>query len=156
MASDATDKILEKHPDARRDKLIPILQEIQETCGYLTEETIVKVGQHLHLPASKIYGIATFYNQFTFIPRGRYHLRICHGTSCHASGARALIREAEKLLKIAHGETTRDGMFSLEIVACMGACSRTPVIEINGEYFPLTDSSQLREILDRILQKENR
>ena len=130
MPADQVDIILVKFPGARRDKLIPILQEIQNFYGYLNEQMIKKVSTHLKLPTSKIYGIATFYNQFSFVPWGKNHIRICHGTSCHVNGGASLIRELEKLLQLKHGETTRDGNFSLEIVACLGACSRSPMIEI--------------------------
>jgi NADH-quinone oxidoreductase subunit E len=75
--------ILEKYPDASRDSLIPILQEFQETYGYLSRDAVVAIGQHLRLPASKIYGVATFYNQFRFQPLGKNHVQVCRGTACH-------------------------------------------------------------------------
>jgi NADH-quinone oxidoreductase subunit E len=147
------EKILDKFPGARRDKLIPILQEIQNSYGYLNEETIKQVGKHLRLPTGKIYGIATFYNQFSFVPRGKNHIRICHGSTCHVNGGRKLISELEKLLQLKHGETTRDGMFSLEIVACLGACSRSPVIEVNEEFFAYSDVASLKKIIGSIKKK---
>jgi NADH:ubiquinone oxidoreductase subunit E len=153
MSSDQVEKILDKHPGARRDKLIPILQEIQDCFGYLDEETIKKVGKHLKLPTSKIYGIATFYNQFSFVPKGKYHIRICQGSSCHVNGGVKFIGEIEKILGLKHGETSRDGLFSFEITACMGACSRSPVIEINDEFYALIDSAALRKTIESISKK---
>lgn len=152
MITDAVEKILDNYPGARRDKLIPILQEIQESMGYLNEETIKKVGRHLRLPTSKIYGIATFYNQFSFTPRGKYHIRICHGNACHVNGGSKLIRELEKLLQLKQGETTRDGLFSLEIAACLGACSRSPLIEINDEFYSFSDVTSIRKVIDSIIK----
>jgi len=148
MPDEQVENILDRYPGARRDKLIPILQEIQICYGYLNEETIKKVGKHLKLPTSKIYGIATFYNQFSFVPRGKIHIRICHGSSCHVFGGARLIKEVEKILQIRHGETTKDGAFSLEVVACLGACSRSPVVEVNGEFYPYTDISGLKRIIE--------
>jgi NADH-quinone oxidoreductase E subunit len=150
MPVDQVGKILENYPEARRDKLIPILQEIQECNGCLDEDSIKKVGKHLRLPTSKIYGIATFYNQFSFVPRGKNHIRICHGSTCHVNGAMKLIRELEKLLQIKHGETTKDGEFSLEIVACLGACSHSPVVEINEDFIACSDTVKLRKLIDSI------
>ena len=150
MSGNQVEKILDKYPRARRDKLIPILQEIQDSFGYLNENSIKKVGQHLNLPTSKIYGIATFYNQFSFVPRGKYHIRICHGTACHVNGSMKLIRDLEKLIGLKHGETSEDGLFSLEIAACLGGCSRSPIIEINEEFYRYSDSSSLRKIIDSI------
>ena len=100
MPDEQVESILDRYPGARRDKLIPILQEIQSCHGYLNEETIKKVGKHLKLPTSKIYGIATFYNQFSFVPKGKNHIRICHGSSCHVNGGARLIKEVEKIASV--------------------------------------------------------
>ena len=150
MPVDQVEKILDRFPGARRDKLIPILQEIQNSYGYLNEDSIKRVGNHLKLPTSKIFGIATFYNQFSFIPRGKNHIRICHGSGCHVNGSAKLIGELEKLLQIKTGETTKDGIFSLEVVACLGACSRSPVVEVNDEFYTYTDLAGLRKIIESI------
>ncbi len=80
------DSILARFPDARRDSLIPLLQEVQGVDGFLSRESILQIGRHLGLPASKIYGVATFYNQFRFQPLGRYHIQVCRGTACHVKG----------------------------------------------------------------------
>lgn len=141
------DFLLEKYSQSRRDSLIPILQDIQETVGYLSEEAIVKVGRHLHIPTSKIYGLATFYNQFKFEPRGKYHIQVCHGTACHILGAVAIIEIIEKKLKIKAGQTTRNAKFSLEVVPCIGACAQAPVIVVNGEYHSNLTEIKLKEIL---------
>ena len=127
-------EILEKYKDAKRDALIPILQEVQETCGYLSKEAVVEIGSYLNLPTSKIYGVATFYNQFRFQPVGAHHVQVCRGTACHVKGASGVFDRFSRELKIGDGETTRDGQFSLEVVSCIGACGLAPVIAVNGEF----------------------
>lgn len=100
MSSIEIQSIIEKHPGARRDSLIPILQEVQESHGYLSREAIVRVGAHLGLPASKIFGVATFYNQFRFRPKGKYHIVVCRGTACHVKGSARVLESLVKLLRI--------------------------------------------------------
>jgi len=128
------DAILAAHPKAGRDALIPVLQETQHTLGFLSKEAVAHIGQRLNLPASKIYGVATFYNQFRFQPKGKYHIMICRGTACHVKGSAKILEAITKHLKIEPGKTSRDKLFSLEVVACMGACALSPVICINDEF----------------------
>jgi len=149
------DVILEKRPDAGRDSLIPILQEVQEQEGYLSREAVVKIGEHLNLRASKIYGVATFYNQFRFQPLGRYHIQVCRGTACHVKGSLALLERLRRELAIDPGETTRDGLFSLEVVACIGACGLAPVISVNGEFHASLVSDDIPGILDSYRNQAN-
>lgn len=144
---DKNEEILSKYSDTNRDNLIPILQDFQNADGYITEDAIKKVSDHLNLPVSKVYGLATFYNQFRFIPAGKYHIQVCHGTSCHLKGGENLLKEIQKLLQIGDGETTRDGLFSLEVLSCIGACGQSPVILVNGENFPGVDKKKLAEII---------
>jgi len=126
--------ILDRYPGAGRDKLIPILQDAQEKEGFISRSAVVSIGRHLNLSASKIYGVATFYNQFRFEPRGHFHIQICRGTACHVKGSARILDRLEKELGIQPDRTTRDGLFSLETVACIGACGLAPVISINGEF----------------------
>ena len=153
MSSIAIQSILEKHPGARRDSLIPILQEVQEKDGYLSREAIVRVGAHLGLPASKIFGVATFYNQFRFQPQGRFHIQVCRGTACHVKGSARVLDAFEQALEVVPGQTTRDGMFSLEVVACMGACGLAPVINVDGEFFAGVVPDEVKKILDTYRRK---
>jgi NADH:ubiquinone oxidoreductase 24 kD subunit len=126
-------EVLSRYPDAAEDSLITLLQEVQEACGYLSRDAILSIGRHLDLPASKIYGVATFYNQFRFYPLGRVHIQICRGTACHVKGSKAVLDAIARELDIAEGETTPDGAFSYETLACIGACGLAPAIMINGE-----------------------
>jgi NADH-quinone oxidoreductase E subunit len=141
------DHILEKYPNAKRDALIPILQDVQDHQGYLSKESIVEIGDHLNLPTSKIYGVATFYNQFRFQPIGKYHVQICRGTACHVRGSSKVLEALKRELKVDAGETTRDGLFSLEVVACIGACGLAPVISINGEFYAGVTPDEIRKII---------
>lgn len=152
--SKSIDTILEKYNDCGRDSLITLLQEIQENEGYLSEEAIVKTGKKLKIPTSKIYGVATFYNQFRFEPTGKYHIMVCRGTACHVLGSLTVLQELEKTLKIKAGQTTRDGLFSIEIVACMGACGLAPVISVNGTFHANVTAVSIKEIIESYRNKE--
>jgi NADH-quinone oxidoreductase E subunit len=150
----SVETILEGHPDAGRDHLIPILQEVQEAEGYLSKESIARVGAALNLPASKIFGVATFYNMFRFQPRGKYHVMVCRGTACHVKGSKRVLDMVTKTLKIEPGETSRDGLFSLEVVACMGACGLAPVVNVNGQFHAKVSPMKFQRILDECREQE--
>jgi len=152
--SDSLSEILEKYPLAQRDNLIQILQDIQENIGYLTEESVKVVGEHLNLPASKIYGLATFYNQFRFEPHGKFHIQLCRGTACHVMGSERVLSQLEKELGISSGQITRDGLFSIELLACIGACGQAPVISINGEFYTGIDSERLKAVIQELKAQE--
>jgi NADH-quinone oxidoreductase subunit E len=146
--SSAIQQILTEYAGSGRESLIPILQKIQDIEGYLSRRAVVEVGKRLDMPASKIYGVATFYNQFRFEPQGKYHVQVCRGTACHVLGSATVLEEMEKILKIKSGQTTRDGLFSIEVVACIGACGLAPVICINGEFHAKVTKESLREIVE--------
>jgi NADH-quinone oxidoreductase E subunit len=143
------DDILAQYPNAKRDALIPILQDVQEAHGYLSREAIIRIGEHLRLPAGKIYGVATFYNQFRFQPNGKYHVQVCRGTACHVKNSLAVLEALKQALGVGPGQTTRDGLFSLEVVACIGACGLAPVITINGEFYAGVTPKKVRDIVDQ-------
>lgn len=149
-----TQDILSKQSEKSRDRLIPLLQEIQDRLGFLSEESIELLGRHLNIPASKIYGVATFYNQFRFQPNGKYHIQVCRGTACHVLGSATVLEELQNELKIKAGNTTSDGLFSIEIVACIGACGLAPVITVNGEFHAKVTASSIHEIISNIRMKE--
>ncbi len=131
---DVVNEVFARYRQPRKENLIPILQEIQKEAGYISEDAIVRLGKMLGISTTKIYGLATFYDQFRFFPTGKMHFRICHGTTCFMNGSGSLISALREELGIEPGQTTRDGRFSYEIVTCMGSCSNGPVIEVNGEY----------------------
>ena len=158
MADDTArlEVILQRFPQIKRNALIPLLQAVQDEFDYISEEAISRIGAHLSLPTSKVYGLATFYNQFSFSPRGYYHVVLCNGTSCHMDGAGELLREITKLLEIEDGETTRDGLFSLEVQSCMGACGQSPVMAVNGAYHPGVTVKEVREIIKQYREDADR
>jgi NADH:ubiquinone oxidoreductase subunit E len=144
------DIILKKYKQGKREDLIPLLQEIQEETGYLSEEAIVKVGGFLGLSTTKIYGLATFYDKFRFIPAGKIQIRICHGTSCFLNGSQSIINKIKEETGVFPGFTTRDGNFSYEIVSCMGGCHNGPLINVNGEYHTHIKAEQLPELIKKL------
>jgi NADH-quinone oxidoreductase E subunit len=154
MSDKDIESVLAKHPQAGREALIPVLQEIQEAEGYLSRRAVAEVGRHLGLPASKIYGVATFYNQFRFQPKGKYHFMVCRGTACHVKGSAKGLDMVTRLLKLKAGQTSRDGQFSLEVVACMGACGLAPVVNVNGEFYAKVTPQRLAKIITECRQKE--
>lgn len=148
--ANSIESILSKFKSGRREDLIPLLQEIQEETGLISEDAIVKVGNLLRMSTTKIYGLATFYDQFKFIPAGRIHLKICHGTTCFLNGSQAIVKRIKDELDIEPGQTTRDGSFSYEIVTCMGGCNSGPVIYVNGEYFTNIKADQIPEFIGKL------
>lgn len=139
--------VLARYPDAGEDQLIALLQDVQEVCGYLSRDAIVSIARHVDLPAIKVYGVATFYNQFRFHPLGKIHIQLCRGTACHVKGSMTILEQLEKQLKVPVGVTTPDGLFSYEILACIGACGLAPALMINGELRAKVDPDSIPELL---------
>ncbi|MBU0552010.1 NADH-quinone oxidoreductase subunit NuoE [Myxococcota bacterium] len=152
--TDAVQAVLEGYPQARRDALIPILQAVQAKEGYLSTEAVIAVGQHLKLPTSKIYGVATFYNQFRLTPPGRHHVQVCRGTACHVKGSAAVLSGIQRALKIEPDQTSKDGEYSLEVVACIGACGLAPVVAIDGAFFGDVKAEDAAALLARAREME--
>ncbi len=144
------DIILKKYKQGKREDLIPLLQELQEIHGYISEEAIVRTGSYLGLSTTKIYGLATFYDRFRFTPPGKIQIRICNGTSCFLNGSGAIIDKIKEITGVMPAQTTRDGNFSFEIVSCMGGCNNGPLINVNGEYHTCVRAEQLPELLKKL------
>lgn len=151
---DKIKKILADYRHAGREDLIPVLQMIQDQFDYLPEEAITELSKEFALPPSKIYSIATFYNQFRFTSKGKYHIKVCNGTACHIYGSEEILREIEKQLAINPGEKTNDGMFSLEAAPCIGACGLSPVVRINSDYYKNTTAGEIKEALQSYRNNE--
>ena len=117
--------------EGKQEELIPILQKVQEESGYLSEEAMLEIARFTGVPDSQVYAVATFYAQFRFTPIGRTHVMVCRGTACHVRGAPRILVEIENQLGIKEGETTDDLEYSLETVACIGACGLSPCIMSN-------------------------
>jgi NADH-quinone oxidoreductase subunit E len=129
--------------------LIPALQRVQALDGYISRERMLEIHRQSGIPLSQIYGVATFYSQFRLRPVGKYIVRVCHGTACHVSGAKAITKAVEDYLKIETGETTPDRLFTLETVSCLGCCSLAPVIMVNDATWGNLEPAELKKILRR-------
>jgi len=151
---DKIKEIVSEYRHAGREDLIPVLQLIQEKFDYLPEEAIPYLSREFSLPPSKIYSIATFYNQFRFTSKGKYHIKVCNGTACHISGSSEILKEIEKQLDIKPGEKTKDGLFSLEAAPCIGACSLSPVIRFNNTYYKNASADKIKEVLQSYRNSE--
>jgi NADH-quinone oxidoreductase subunit E len=128
----AVTDVLAKH-NSDREKLIPILQDIQTKLGYLPKEAMLQVAESVNIPEVEVYGVGTFYNQFRLNPPGKNQIKVCMGTACHMTGGRIIMDSFERRLEIKEGETTPDREFSLERVACVGCCALAPVVTVNDE-----------------------
>jgi NADH-quinone oxidoreductase subunit E len=132
-----------------KSKIIIILQDIQEKFGYLSQESIKSISRHLRIPAVDIFGIATFYAQFRFNKPGRHQIKVCEGTACHVRGSKDIVSTIERELNISHNQTTADGMFSMERVACLGCCALAPVIVIDEEIHGQMSTSGVKPLLNK-------
>ncbi len=128
-------------------RLLSILEAIQQKWRYLPEEALRVVAQELQIPLSRVYGVATFYGAFSLEPKGKHLISVCHGTACHVRGAGQLTERLEKALGVKEGETTEDGLFTLESVRCLGCCSLSPVISIDGTTYGRVKPEQVLEIV---------
>jgi NADH-quinone oxidoreductase subunit E len=150
----STKPLLKEYGSAKRDSLIPILQKAQEVHGYLSEEAIAEIGRHLKLPASKVYGVATFYNQFRFAPKGTHVIEVCRGTACHVKQSLKLAQHLTRKLNLKPNGNSPDNKFTIITVACLGACSIAPVIKLDGEFYGHLDVEKLDRLLDEAVKGE--
>ena len=146
QASQAIAEILSSHEKEERN-LIPLLQEVQTRLGYLPRKALQKIAGFLGMPAVEVWGVATFYNQFRFVPLGKYHTMVCMGTACHLAGGKLILEALERELDIKVGETTEEGNFSLERVACIGCCMLAPVVVIKDKIHPSMTPFKMEEAL---------
>ena len=132
---------------AGRGMLIPVLQKVQEKIGYLPPEAMRRISERTGVPAAGVFGVATFYSQFRLEPVGRYVIKVCHGTACHVQGAGAITEAICDELGCEDGETTSDGKFTVESVACLGCCSLAPVMMIEEDTFGRLTPEAARKIV---------
>ncbi len=128
------DPILEEFK-GQKWALIPLLQKVQEEYGFIPPETIPDIAKALQLFPSEVQGVITFYSQFSLEPKGKYIIRVCKGTACHVRGGRSILRLLKKELELEEGQTTEDYQFTLDTVACLGACFLAPTMMVNQNYF---------------------
>ena len=132
---------------AKPGNLIPILQQIQARLGYLPRKAMLQTAKFLNVPSIDVYSVATFYNQFRFIPRGKHHIRVCKGTACHMKGGDIILDAWERRLKIKERQTTPDRECSLETVACVGCCAMAPVAVVDEEVYAKITPTRVDGIL---------
>ena len=140
------DEILARHK-GERGSLIPVLQEVQSVYGFISQDAIKDISTALNIPATDIFGVATFYAQFHLKPRGRHVVRVCQGTACHVRGGAKILAEVEKELGIMPGETTDDLRYTLEPVACLGCCGLAPVMMVDEDTHGRLTVDKVAEIL---------
>lgn len=142
------DKIIGSY-EKSNSALIGVLQDIQESFGWLPREALELVSRELDIPMNQIYGVATFYKAFSLTPRGEHVCKVCLGTACHVRGGARILEEIERQLGIGAGDTTPDGSFSLDVVNCVGACAIGPVVEIDGEHHGNLVLGRVEALLER-------
>ena len=143
---EAIDVILTKH-GREPENLIPILQDVQKELGYLAPEAVKEISRYLRISENQIFGVSSFYAQFRFTRPGRHSLRVCLGTTCHVRGGATVLDTLEVGLGVKCGDTTPDGRFDLERVACLGCCALSPVVQIDRKIYSLVAVNKLSELL---------
>ncbi|MHB1357712.1 MAG: NADH-quinone oxidoreductase subunit NuoE [Anaerolineae bacterium] len=150
----AVEKMLERH-NYKRNELIGVLQDVQETYHYLPEEAMNYIATAMGIPTATVFGVATFYAQFSLEPKGKYLVRICNGTACHVNGSEPIYENLKKKFKLPEGRiTTSDGLFTLETVACMGACGIGPVMVIDDQVYARITPEAAVIIIDTLLKRD--
>ena len=149
------DEIL-KSFDYKKSNLIAILQKVQEVYRYLPEDAMIYIGTKIEgLSPATVFGVATFYAQFSLEPKGKYEIKVCDGTACHVRGSMPVLNAIRNKLNIKEGQvTSENGLFSLEIVSCLGACGLAPVCVVNDKVYPQMTSDAISVILDTLLKEE--
>jgi len=152
--TEALDSLIDKH-GARREALIPVLQDIQTRLNWLPEEVLIAVAQRFEIPLIDLYGIVTFYRSFSLTPRGDHLVTVCLGTACHVRGGQRIVEAIARELGINPGGTTEDLKFSLETVNCLGCCAIGPIVVIDGEYYGGMTSQKALSLIKRIGKEEH-
>jgi NADH-quinone oxidoreductase subunit E len=147
-------ELFKKYENGNRSHLIALLQDVQDIYGYVPEIAMLDIAEFLNLPTSSIYGVATFYNQFRLTPLGKNVINVCRGTACHVKDSANILFALENELGISVGMTTRDREFTIEQVACIGACSIAPVISINGEYFGRLKTKDIPKLIAEFKKRD--
>ncbi len=149
------DAIIQQY-GAKKANLIAILQKIQEVFRYLPMDVMTYIGTKIEgLSPATVYGVATFYAQFSLEPKGKYEVKVCDGTACHVRGSMPVLNILRTLLNLKEGQlTTEDGLFSLETVSCLGACGLAPVVVINEKVYPQMTSDAMKIVIQTIMKEE--
>jgi NADH-quinone oxidoreductase subunit E len=146
MEPQVLERILESHPKDP-GAIIQVLLDIQNELYYLPKEALQRVSEHLQVPMSRIYNLATFYKAFSLLPKGKYPISVCTGTACHVQGAMKIMQQIERELNIKEGQTTEDKKFNLESVRCLGCCGLAPVVTIGKNLHGKVPPSKVQKLL---------
>jgi NADH-quinone oxidoreductase subunit E len=146
-------QILERREPAPHE-LVEILLDIQDACGHISQAAMVLVAERLAIPLIEVFRVASFYKAFALTPRGRHIITVCMGTACHVRGAPRMLDEALGLLGVEPGQTTTDGLFTVECVNCLGACALGPVVVLDGEYHHHMTPAKLRKLVQSVREAE--
>lgn len=153
-ARESSDKQTHMNSIAEKEgALIPLLQKAQSSLGYISPEAVEAISEALEISESEVYGVATFYAEFKLFRPGEHNIKVCLGTSCYLKGGRRLLDHLMRRLDVQPGSTTKDGKFSLETVACLGCCSKSPVMSVDGVIYGDLSPSQADSILSRLRSK---
>ena len=149
-------KELEKTYKQEKDNLISMLEEVQEKFGFIPLEAQKELSEYLKIPMAEIYGVITFYSRFTLEPKGKHTISVCLGTACFVKGSKKIMDRLTDRLKIEPGQTTPDGLFSIDETRCVGACGLAPVFTVNGEVHGKATVQKLDQVLDELLKEEQK
>lgn len=143
------EQLLQVIADKRSDPgaLMPVLQKAQEIYGYLPIEVQTMIAQEMDIPLEKVYGVSTFYSQFSLNPKGRHHISVCLGTACYVKGSGVILEELQNILDIKSGECTEDGKFSLDACRCVGACGLAPVMLVDDDVYGRMTANDIEKVL---------
>ncbi len=143
-----------KEYEYKKTNLIAILQKVQEYYRYLPEEIMTYIATIMKISPASVYGVATFYSQFSLDPKGKYEIKVCDGTACHVRGSKPVYEAILKKLKLADGKfTTEDLKFSVETVSCLGACGLAPVVVINEKVYPQMTADAINVIIEELMAR---
>ena len=148
-----TNEILQKFTNDKNN-LISILNEIQEKFGYIPKTSQLEISKYLKIPMAEIFGVITFYSRFSLEPKGKYNISVCLGTACFVKGSQAIFDRLKERLHLEEGQTSADGMYSIDTTRCVGACGIAPVFTVNNEVYGHATVKKLDEVLDELEKLE--
>ena len=148
-------EILEKY-EKDKSNLIQILNQVQEKYGYISQEAQKEISEYLDISMAEVYGVITFYSRFTLEPKGKYNIAVCLGTACFVKGSEKVLDKVKEILKIDVGQTTEDGLFSIEATRCVGACGLAPVFTVNDEVYGKATPEMVESVINSIKNEESK
>lgn len=146
-------EILEKF-EKDKSNLIQILNQVQEKYGYISQDAQKEISEYLDISMAEVYGVITFYSRFTLKPKGKYNIAVCLGTACFVKGSEKVLDKVKEVLKIDVGETTEDGLFSIEATRCVGACGLAPVFTVNDEVYGKATPEMVESVINKIRENQ--